>query len=136
MIVLLVLILFFYFEGDRKLRLRNISFSKLLETYQTKPHFKTKNVSRVVGLIETNDNLDLTTLKSIMDQSVRLNDIAVQTNNKLNLDEDVKQLISIHPPGTEWLRETDKNTVVINIKNGVEYPYDFVETMVEKKSSL
>jgi hypothetical protein len=129
MITLLVLILFFYFDGDRKVRLQSTSFSKLLQTYQTKPHY----VSRVVGLIETDDNLDLSTLKSIMDQSVRLNDIAVQTNKQLHLDDEMKQIISIHSPGTEWFRETDRNTVEINIENGTEYPYDFVETMVEIK---
>lgn len=128
MIILVLGMLFFYFDWDRTLRLRNTSFSNMYNIYKQKP-VKDK---KVVGIIETEDPINFQTIKSLMDQSVRLNNIAIQTN-RTDVPEDVKKVASVHYPDTVWLRETDKNTSIINIVNGKEYPYDFVETVMEMK---
>lgn len=126
MIILILGMLFFYFDFDRKIRLYSTSFSDLYDVYKQKP----VKPEKIVGIIETDDPINLQTIKSIMDQSVRLNHLAIQTN-RIDIPEYIKKIATIHLPKTEWLRETENNTVIINIDNGVEYPYDFIETALE-----
>lgn len=129
MVVLILSALFFYLEVDRTLRINTTSVNEMLETHLKKP----KSKQRVVGIIETNDPINLSTVKSILDQSVRLDDLAVQT--LIPVDENLKKIVSVHPPQSHWLRETERNTVIINIQNGILYPYDFIEKKVKENKS-
>ena len=68
-----------------------------------------------------------------MDQSIRLHDIAVQTNTPRKIDQDLLKVVSIHKPGTELVREMERDTIVLKLKNGQEYPFDYVENQLELK---
>lgn len=123
---------FFYFDFDRTIRLKNESFQKLIETYANRPHLSTiRTAPKVVGIIQTELPLDKNTVKSILDQSVRLDDLTLQTNS-IALPEELTTVMSIHPPNSEFVREANESTVVLYFKNGQVYDYDFVETTLER----
>jgi hypothetical protein len=122
-----------YFDLDRTIRLSMTSMSDLIEMYKQKPQSSTK---RIVAVIDCDTGINLgsvcnKTLKSILDQSIRLHDIAVQTNTPEKIDKNLLEVVSIHAIGTDVVREADNSTIVLKLKNGFEYPYDYVETHLE-----
>jgi hypothetical protein len=122
-----------YFDLDRTIRLSMTSMSDLIEMYKQKPQSSTK---RIVAVIDCDTGINLgsvcnKTLKSILDQSMRLHDIAVQTSTPEKIDKNLLEVVSIHAIGTDVVRETDNSTIVLKLKNGFEYPYDYVETHLE-----
>jgi len=122
-----------YFDLDRTIRLSMTSMPDLIEMYKQKPQSSTK---RIVAVIDCDTGINLgsvcnKTLKSILDQSMRLHDIAVQTNTPEKIDKNLLEVVSIHAIGTDVVRETDNSTIVLKLKNGFEYPYDYVETHLE-----
>lgn len=122
-----------YFDLDRTLRLSMTSMSDLIEMYKQKPQSSTK---RIVAVLDCDTGINLgsvcnKTLKSILDQSIRLHDIAVQTNTPEKIDKSLLEVVTIHNVGTEAVRETEVSTIVLKLKNGFEYPYDYVETQLE-----
>jgi hypothetical protein len=124
-----------YFDWDRTIRLGMSSMNDLINMYSMKPQSKTR---RVVAVIDCDDGVNNgsvcnKTLKSILDQSIRLHDIAVQTNTPRKIDQDLLRVVSIHKPGTELVRETERDTIVLKLKNGKEYPFDYVENQLEIK---
>jgi len=112
------------FDWDRTLMLHFNSLDKLADVYRVKP----KTGKRIVAVFELKDGEEISplTLKSLVDQNVRLHDIAVQTNTPSN-DEHLRKLVSFHKPQTEWLREPERDTVVLYIENGKEYPFGYIE---------
>lgn len=125
----LIGMVFVYFDWDRSVRLRFAYLPDLITMYSMKPKFTDK---RVVAVIDCDDAVCTKTLKSILDQSIRLHDIAVQTNHPEKIDKSLKKVVSIHFPGTEFLREKDRDTIVLRLTNGIEYPFDYIETVVER----
>jgi len=126
-ILTLASIVLVYFDYDRRLRLRMTSLQSLISAYSLKP--KTKG--RVVAVINTENGVDETMLKCILDQSVRLHDITVQTKRPDLIPREMLSVLSVHEPGTDILREADNTTIVMYLINGREYPYDYVESYVE-----
>jgi len=41
------------------------------------------------------------------------------------------KVVSLHRPGTELVREMERDTIILKLKNGVEYPFDYVENQLE-----
>jgi hypothetical protein len=106
---------------------------ELINVYSMKPKSKTR---RVVAVIDCDDGVNNgsvcdKTLKSILDQSIRLHDIAVQTNTPQKIDQDLLRVVSIHRVGTELVREMERDTIVLELQNGKEYPFDYVENQIE-----
>lgn len=130
-ILTLISIIFVYFDWDRKLKLKMTSLHSLSDIYSLKPKSE-KN--RVVAVIQC-DFLCNDTIKTLLDQSIRLHDIAVETDHPEYINDEFLKVVSIHKPGTSWLRETDNDTIIIKIKNGEEYPYDYIENEVDRLSS-
>jgi hypothetical protein len=123
-------IIFIVFDWDRTLRLHMNSFDDLVNIYKLKP--KTEKRTVAVLELQNGEDLNMLTLKSLIDQNLRLHDIALQTDNpKKYENESLKKFISVHKPGTEWLRETEKDTIVLHVKNGYEYPYGFIDDIVD-----
>lgn len=125
-VVTFLSILFIVFDWDRTLRLHMNSFDDLVEIYKLKP--KTEKRTVAVLELQNGEDINMLTLKSLIDQNLRLHDIALQTASKRQ-NESLEKLVSFHKPGTEWLRETEKDTVVLYIQNGYEYPYGFLDDM-------
>lgn len=135
----IISIIFIYFDWDRKLSLKVSSIKSLMNTYSMKPK---SNSNRVVAIIKCNsfNSFESTTgnflcndtIKTLLDQSIRLHDIAVETNNPEFIDKEYLKVVSIHEPDTVWLREPDSDTIVIRIENGKEYPYDYIENEVDR----
>lgn len=121
-----------YFDLDRKALLKLSSTNSLSNIYSMKPKHTT---NRVVAIIKC-DSLCNDTIKTLLDQSIRLHDIAVETNYPYNIRNEFLNVVSIHKPGTTWLRETDKDTIIINIENGKEYSYDFIENEIDRILNL
>lgn len=132
-ILTIISIIFIYFDWDRKLSLKVSSINSLLNTYSMKPK-STSN--RVVAVIKCNDGLCNDTIKTLLDQSIRLHDIAVETNNPQFIDKEYLKVVSIHEPDTTWLREPDSDTIIIQIENGKEYSYDYIENEVDRINIL
>lgn len=128
-ILTIISIIFIYFDWDRKLSLKVSSINSLLNTYSMKPK-STSN--RVVAVIKCNSRLCNDTIKTLLDQSIRLHDIAVETNNPQFIDKEYLKVVSIHEPDTTWLREPDSDTIIIRIENGKEYSYDYIENEVDR----
>lgn len=124
-------IIFILFDWDRLLRLQFNSIENLTNIYKLKP----KPSKRVVGILPltADEKPDFLTIKSLLDQNYRLYDIAVQTPsscvNSATCPE-FKNIVTFHKPGTEWLRETEKDTVIIYLENGKTYPYGFIDDIL------
>lgn len=123
-----------YFDWDRTIRLNMSSMDDLISMYSLRPKSEYRRVVVVIDCDEgvNNGGVCNNTLKSILDQSIRLHDIAVQTNTPTKIDPDLLKVVSIHKPGTEMVREMDRDTLVIKLQNGKEYPFDFIENQIER----
>jgi hypothetical protein len=128
-ILTFISIIFIYFDWDRKLKLKLTSLNSLTDIYSLKPKNKS---NRVVALIKCSSGLCNDTIKTLLDQSIRLHDIAVETEHPEYINDEFLKVVSIHKPGTLWLRETDRDTIIIEIENGKEYPYDYIENEVDR----
>lgn len=51
------------------------------------------------------------------------------------IDQDLLRVVSIHKPGTELVREMERDTIVLKLKNGQEYPFDYVENQLEMRGN-
>jgi len=123
-------LLMVYFDYDRTLRMRFTEISDMIEDYKKKP----KSKRRVVAVLDCDDVnfLCTKTIKSMLDQSMRLDDFAIQTSTPDKIGTELLQVVSVHSPGTDVVREKERDTIIIRLKNGYEYPYGFVESIVEK----
>lgn len=123
-----------YFDWDRSIRLSMSSVNDLINMYSKKPK---SNSRRIVAIIDCDEGVNNgavcnKTIKSILDQSIRLHDIAVQTNTPKKIDQSLLGVVSIHKPGTELVREMERDTIILRLQNGKEYPFDYVESYLEK----
>jgi hypothetical protein len=86
-------------------------------------------------------------VRSIMDQSVRIDQIALnipnQTDNdKWDIPENLENLINVYHTGRSYgrgtrciptvLRETDAKTIIILLDDYFIYEYDFIEKLIEE----
>jgi len=127
----IVTIVLTFFDIDRSMFLKMANAKTMIKSYSMKP----KNKTRTVGVINCKDEpLNEKTLKSILDQSVRLDDLTVETRYPKAVDSSLSSVLTVHAPGTAWLREPEKDTLIINIENGREYPYDWIERTYERAS--
>jgi MinD-like ATPase involved in chromosome partitioning or flagellar assembly len=122
----IIFLIFIYMEWDRSIMLSMTSFDDLVERYTKKP----QPTKRTVLIIDCETGLCNQTIKSILDQSVRVHDISINTNHAENINANLKKIATIHKPGTEILREPSAETVIIRIVNGNVYPYDSIENQV------
>lgn len=98
--------------------------------YASLPHASSDG-RRVVVLLECRDERPSdSTIESLVNQSVRVADLAVETNFPYAVPDRLSTIVTIHPIGTTPLRETDRDTLVVPIQNGVVYDYDYVERLV------
>jgi predicted RNA binding protein YcfA (HicA-like mRNA interferase family) len=120
------------FDWDRTFKIIMTPVENFIDIYKKKPH----SSRRVVGVIKTEEPLNMNTVKSILDQSVRLNDIALESKSqRVPQHHPIIDVISWHNPNTTWLREPDSNTIIIPFKNNEEYSYGFVETFIDNHLS-
>lgn len=119
-----------YFDWDRLLMLKFTPLHNLIQNYKKKPQTE----GRVVLILDCPSSVCMNTLKTILDQSVRVHDIAIQTNNADKFDPKLSEVASFHLPDSQFIREGEVGTIMINIKNGEQYPYGAIETEVEKRS--
>lgn len=125
-----------YMEWDRTVRLWFSSYDEYVDEYRLKP--LASDTNRVVLLFKERDSSDRIpddTFKSILDQSVRVDSISVQTTDR-NKYRHLKSFVTTHVPDTEYLSEGDETTIIIPIKSGEIYPYDYVERWVKNHRRL
>jgi hypothetical protein len=109
------------FDGDR----RTEEMSKLIGLYSSKPSID----KRVVVVIPCeNQKLSQNTLRSLLSQSRRVSDIAVETSNPDLISLEDRRVVTVHKPDTTKLREWESDTIILYARNGDWYEYDFVES--------
>lgn len=86
---------------------------------------------RTVIVIPCEKDVSVLTVKSLLVQSKRVNDIGVEIASGKVPDE-IKNVVSVHKPGTLFLREPERDTIVITAENGKWYDYDFVERNIDQ----
>lgn len=111
--------LYIVFDGSR----RTESMIELINMYSTKP----SSDKRVVVVIPCDGPVSELTLKSLLAQSVKVDDIAIETSKPGEISEQIRRVATVHKPDTTKLRETEIDTVVIFVENGKWYEYDFIE---------
>lgn len=125
----IIYILLLVTDYDRYLTMP--STNDLISAYGRKSSIPNK---RVVIVLNCERGICEDTIKSLLDQSVRVSDIAVETARPDSINDDIKRIVSIHKPGTTKLRETESDTIVLFLNDGKIYDYDFVEKNVSKIS--
>jgi len=124
-------IIFIMFDWDRTIKLYFNSYDNLINDYKLKP----KAPKRVVAVLELQEGESPSpqTIKSLLDQNLRVHDIAIQSKNLSDLSKDhtFQKIATFHKPHTEWLRETENDTVVIHLQNGKEYSYGFIDDRLQ-----
>lgn len=132
MLVSIIYLVIVYMEWDRTINLYFHSYDYYLHDYQNKPRAHSNR--RVIILYrDSNVSSQIPTLmfKSLLDQSVKVDDITIQTSLPEKF-KDVLAFSTTHVPGTELISEGEDTTIIIPVMNKV-YPYEFVETYVESK---
>lgn len=113
-------------DGNRRLE----NLSTLINLYPTKP-IPSKRVVVVIPC-EGDNGLSPTTLKAILSQSKRVSDIAVETTKPALIPDEYRRVVTVHTPSTTQLREVEADTLVIFVRNGEWYDYDFVENKINE----
>lgn len=129
MAVSLIYLVFIYMEWDRVLGFKFWSYDSFVKGYPNKPTaHPTRRV--VILYVDPSESSDIPSdmFKSILDQSVKVTDIAIQTVTPKKFKH-MKSFTSTHVPGTELISEGDASTILIPVEH-IIYPYDFVEQTV------
>lgn len=98
-----------------------------IQAYISKPKIPGRRVVIVIAC-KDNEDVSMDTLSSILAQTVRVDDIAVETATPNAISENVRQIVSVHKPDTTKLRETESSTIVLFIPNGDTYEPTFVQS--------
>lgn len=125
--IITTIIYMFYvmFDGDR----RTEEMSKLVGLYSAKPTID----RRVVVVVPCGDQqLSQQTLRSLLAQSKRVSDIAVETSKPDLITTEDRRVVTVHKPDTTKLREGEADTLIIYAKNGEWYEYDFLESKINE----
>ena len=113
---------------DRFIEIKLSGMDDLLTRYGDVP--RKSDAKRVVALIRCPESVSEDTIKSLLSQSVRLDDIAVETDNPVRK---YQHILTYHAPGTSVIREGELDTIIMPIVNGRVYDYDDVENFVKAK---
>ena len=131
-ILMLIIAMLYICDVDRLVILYVTPLSSYIGPYKLKPLL---NTTRVVAVIEC-ETLDILTLKSVLYQSVRVHDIAVQLPHPEELSQEILSIVSAHPPNSADIREVNNETIIIFIKNGTILNYDFIENEILKNKKI
>ncbi len=121
-----------YMNWDRLLMLKFTPLTNLVETYRQKP----QPSKRAVLVLACHTGVCMDTIKTLLDQSIRVHDIAIQTTNENLFPPELKRFCTFHPPNSQAIREGEQDTTIIHIQNGKLYDYDAIETTLEKLGGL
>ena len=127
-ILSIIYIVIVYFDYDRTITMRLRSIEAYIDEYARKPKV---DGQRSVVILNCPSGVCVETLKSILDQSVRVDDIAIETDNPDKIDESLRRIVTVHRPNTAPIREGERDTILIIVDNGKTYPYDYIETKIE-----
>lgn len=129
MAISLIYLVVIYMEWDRVLGFKFWSYERFAKNYMAKPlAHPTRRV--VILYVDPSESTEIPSdmFKSILDQSVKVTDIAVQTVAPKKFKH-MKNFVSTHVPRTELISEGDAGTILIYVEPKI-YPYDFVEQTV------
>lgn len=145
-LIILIIIVYNIFKKNKIEKIENIkneenksSFQELINLYFKKPKYN-KRVVLIINCDEENscknfiDKETIKTIISILNQNIRVDNIAIQINKpekfKKILNPLLKNLISFHYPNTEKVREMENETITINLIKGKEYPYNYIQNKI------
>lgn len=145
-----------YFELDRRLSASNAPIASLASAYASKPLASAVapvGTRRVALLLECSSaamggSSCESTVRSLLDQSVRVDDIAVEeersvvggatttSGDQLSADvvDSLRGIVTTHAVGTSPVRDVDASTVVLRVANDTFYPYGYVEKTLRHMS--
>lgn len=111
---------------DRRIRLSFTSPNEISTKIRPISEQKQKRIVIIFTLPPS-----VATVKSLLDQSVKVDDIALETEHPENISDELKQLVSVHYKGTAPIRECESDTMIIVLNDYDKiYDYDFVERRV------
>lgn len=133
-IVTLIYMIVVWFDLDRTLAIWGSSLESYAKVYLQKPSARDgcDQITKVIIILPCNQSYCDMTLKSILDQSVRVDAINIQTDfpDKFNRLTDLLPMLMVKPPGVDKVGEGDKRTAKMKILNGQVYSYDAVEQFI------
>lgn len=134
----IVYIFMVWFDLDRTLSIWWSSLESYTSQYLKKPPAREgyTHITKVIIIVLCNQGYYDMTLKSILDQSVKVDTIDIQTDypDKFNPLRGLLPNLIIKPPGVDKVGERDKRTVKIKILNGKVYPYDYIEKFIKHRT--
>lgn len=113
------------FDLDKSLGYLFYPIDAYSRDYGTKP--RASSARTVIAMRQ--DKPDAKTIKSLLDQSVRVDDIQVFTDNP-GAFVPFTSVLSVHPSVSFGVGENDESTIIVTAENGTIYPYDYVENVV------
>ncbi len=135
-VLTLVYIFMVWFDLDRTLNIWWSSLERYTSHYLKKPLARQgySSIIKVVIIIPCNQSYCDMTLKSILDQSVQVDAINIQTDypDKFNNIRNLLPNLMIKQPAVDMVGERDKRIVKIKLLNGKVYSYDFVESFIKQ----
>lgn len=127
--MLFAYILMVWFGWDRMIYLHAVPLATLINRYETKPKPSKRTV--ILLRLDDKDNLSDITLKSLLDQSIGVHQISVETSDgKVRVTDEQRKIVTVHKPGTEKIREQEADTLLFHVINGEIYSYDFIDINV------
>lgn len=146
-ILTLIYTILVYYGYHRSFELRRKPCSVYLSNYHTLERADTCRV--VVSFTTTPERIPYLKpfLNSILDQSVKVDDIALSIPYKYRqyIPEELKQIVRIYPFSVEYkdvasliptlLREGENDTKIILVKDNTIYGPDFIEEMVKASNA-
>lgn len=121
-IILILIFIMFLFCLEKMYLL--MSFENLLKNY----HYKIKLRKKILLVIVLHEDEKLSnwTIKSLLNQTCRVDDIFVETSFPKKINSRLRKIVTVHFHDTIKINETDSRTVIIPIDNGRIYNKNFV----------
>jgi hypothetical protein len=146
-IISIIYILYCYFGFDRYLECHYRDSKKFIENYKNVNKINNKNI--VVSFTTTKDRINniKPMINSLLDQTIKVDRIYLV--NYLFDDNDIPKylddIVNKIPCKVDYgygtsiipilLKEKDKNTIIINVKDNIVYSKDFLENVVDEIKS-
>lgn len=137
LIIIFSIIIVYNSSIFRNYKINNYPVSYFIEKYKTK---KKKINDKIIVCMEKTDNIE-NTVKSLLDQTDRIDEIIVNSRDKFTPSKELKDIISVYICNKNYgkfnnfiptvIKEKCANTIVITIKGGVIYNRDFINKMTQ-----
>lgn len=146
LLIIFILVICIYYNLMRYFLLYITPCKSYINEYKSKSKMKTKS-KIILSITTTPDRISRIhpMIKSLLHQTIKVDEIALNipdacNNKKFKIPVYLKDIVNIYKCGRDYgegtnymptlLREGDKNTIIILLKDNIIYGEDFVETLL------